>query len=88
MKDALADPLADLAATSAHRGWLAEFQQAQAVFIEALGLMGHALGESDARLLPLLDNPGGLAPQCGRPGKWEHARRAVALRQEPGLGGQ
>lgn len=50
--------------------------------------MGHALGGSDARLLPLLDNPAALHRSVGRPGKWEHARRAVALRQEPGLGGQ
>ena len=64
------------------------FQEAQPMFVEALGLMEHALGGSDARLLPLLDNLAALHRSLGRPGESAHARRAAALRQELGLGSQ
>lgn len=63
------------------------FQEAQPMFIEALGLMEQALGGSDARLLPLLDNLAALHRSLGRPGESEHARRAAALRRELGLDG-
>ena len=57
------------------------------MFIEALGLMEQALGGSDARLLPLLDNLAALHRSLGRPGESEHARRAAALRRELNLDG-
>ncbi len=63
------------------------FQEAQPMFIEALGLMEQALGGSDARLLPLLDNLAALHRSLGRPGESEHARRAAALRRELNLDG-
>lgn len=63
------------------------FQQAQPMFIEALGLMEQALGGSDERLLPLLDNLAALHRSLGRPGESEHARRAAALRRELNLDG-
>ena len=57
------------------------------MFIEALGLMEQALGGSDARLLPLLDNLAALHRSLGRPGESEHARRAATLRRELDLDG-
>lgn len=68
--------IADLAATSAHSGWPSFSKRS-----ESLGLMAHALGGSDARLLPLLDNPAalhrsvaGLASGSMHAGRWHCAR--------------
>ena len=63
------------------------FQEAQPMFIEALGLMEQALSGSDARLLPLLDNLAALHRSLGRPGESEYARRAAVLRRELGQEG-
>ncbi|WP_415797905.1 tetratricopeptide repeat protein [Comamonas aquatilis] len=64
------------------------FKEAQPMFTEALGLMEQAVGRSDARLLPLLDNLAALHRSLGRPGESEHARRATALRKQQGRPGE
>lgn len=60
------------------------FKEAQPMFAEALGLMEHAVGRSDARLLPLLDNLAALHRSLGRSGESEYEQRAAALRKQLG----
>lgn len=60
------------------------FKEAQPMFVEALGLMEHAVGHSDARLLPLLDNLAALHRSLGRSGESEYELRAAALRKQLG----
>ncbi|MEG0675292.1 MAG: tetratricopeptide repeat protein, partial [Comamonas sp.] len=64
------------------------FKEAQPMFTEALGLMEQAVGRSDARLLPLLDNLAALHRSLGGPGESEHERRATALRKQIGHPGE